>query len=252
MPAAPIVAAVAGVIGAGAAIAGTVISATQGAQSNSAAQQNVDISREELDINTKNSYLNGLNSVRDYEKSIADLEGAKIQYGIDIRDSQSQVMSYDMWLANYGNQYAQEVASKQAQTEQLKASGKETYENFLNAIGYADAQAGATGRIGGNTSQGKTTGMLDRKLVEYVGADRTLDARGGLYGVQLSAADMEMEQLKVDLDFQRQEMEMNRTNTAATIADYQRAIELTDQSIANSTAAKNDLQQFIERNFGGG
>jgi hypothetical protein len=280
MPAAAaVVSGISSFIGAGATIAGTIINAQQGKkqneialqqndiaqqqneialqqndlvlQQNDIALQQIGISREQLELQTKNSYLNGLNTVRDYEKSIADLEGAKIQYGIDIRDAESQVMSYDKWLSNYSAQYKQEVASKQAQTEQLKASGKETYENFLNAIGYSDAQAGATGRIGGNTSQGKTTALIDRKLTEYVGADRTLDANGGLYGAQLTAGNLEMEQLKIDLDFQRQEMEANRANTFATIADYQSAIELTDQSIANSTAAKNDLQQFIHQNFGG-
>jgi len=174
----------------------------------------------------------------------------KIQYGIDIRDAESQVMSYDKWLQNYSEQYAQEVQSKQAQTDQLVASGKDTYENFLNAIGYADAMAGATGRVGAGTSQAHTTGMLDRKLVDYVGADRKLDANGGLFGSQLTAANMEMDQLKVDLDFQRQEMAANRGNTQASIQDWQNAIALTDQSIKNSTAAKNDLQVFIDKNFG--
>jgi hypothetical protein len=247
---ATVVAAVAGVVAAGAAIAGAVTSGVQGAQANSAAQSQNDIARAQLHIQTQNSYLNGLNTVRDYEKSIADLEGAKIQYGIDIRDATSQVQSYDKWLANYGSQYAQEVQSKQAQTDALTASGKETYENFLNAIGYADAMAGATGRVGAGTSQARTTGMLDQKLVDYVGADRKLDANGGLFGSQLTAANMEMGQLKVDLEFQRQEMAANRELAQASIADWQQAIRLTDQSIANSTAAKNDLQQFIDQNFG--
>jgi hypothetical protein len=238
-----VTAAIAGVVTATAAVTGAVISGVQGKKANDAAQ-------EQVDIQGKNSYLNGLNSIRDYEKSIADMEASKIQYEIDIRDSTSQVDSYDKWLANYSNQYAQETASKQAQTDQLTASGKETYENFLNAIGYSDAQAGATGRVGAGTSQAKTTGMLDRKLVDYVGADRTLDANGGLYGGQLTAANLEMDQLKLDLDFQRQEMEMNRANTLATIADYQKSIELTNQSIANSTEAKNSLQEFIKLNFG--
>jgi hypothetical protein len=244
-----VIGAVAAVVGAGAAVAGTIMGAKQGAQANANAQAQNDIAREQLNIQTKNSYLNGLNSVRDYEKSIADLEGAKIQYGIDIRDATSQVESYDKWLANYGSQYAQEVQSKQAQTDQLMTSGKETYENFLNAIGYADAMAGATGRVGVGTSLAKTTGMLDQKLVDYVGADRRLDANGGLFGSQLTAANMEMGQLKVDLEFQRQEMAANRQNTQASIADWRQAISLTDQSIANSTAAKNDLQQFIDQNF---
>ncbi|MDR0586200.1 MAG: hypothetical protein LBG26_03070 [Treponema sp.] len=254
-----VVGAIAGVAGVGVGIAGLVTGTQQAKKANKTAQQQTDIaqqqtdiSREQLDIQTKNSYLSGLNSIRDYEKSIADLEAANIQYGIDIRDAASQVDSYDKWLANYGGQYAQETAGKQAQTDQLMASGKESYENFLNAIGYSDALAGAAGRKGGNTSQGKSTGALDQKLVDYVGADRTLDANGGLYGSQLTAANLEMEQLKVDLDFQRQEMEANRANTLSTIADYQKAIELTDQSIANSMVAKDDLQYFIEQNFGNG
>jgi len=242
MPAIPIIVGVSAVVGAGAAVAGAITGAKQG-------EQNINIQQNQLDIQTKNSYLNGLNSVRDYEKSIADMEGAKIQYGIDIRDATSQIESYDKWLGNYNAQYAQEVQSKQAQTDSLMASGKETYENFLNAIGYADAMAGATGRVGAGTSQAMTTGMMDKKLVEYVGDDRRLDANGGLFGSQFTAANMEMEQLKVDLDFQRQEMQKNREITQSTIADWQQAITLTDQSIRNSTAAKNDLQAFIDQNF---
>jgi len=252
MPAIPIIGAVAGVVSAGAAIAGTVIGAKQGAKANEIAQQQQAIAQQQLTLQTQNSYLNGLNTIRDYEKSIADMEGAKIQYGIDIRDAHSQIESYDKWLGNYSAQYAQEVQSKQAQTDQLVSSGKETYENFLNAIGYADAMAGATGRVGAGTSQAHTTAMFDRKLVDYVGEDRTLDANGGLFGSQLTAANMEMDQLKIDLEFQRQEMVANRQNMQDTIGDWQRAIELTDQSIQNSTAAKNDLQAFIDKNFGGG
>jgi len=240
----------------GTAIAGLIISGVSAVAgvanvftSSKNAKKSNDISQKQLEIQTKNSYLNGINAVRDYEKSIADMEGAKIQYGIDIRDAHSQVESYDMWLGNYGAQYAQEVQSKQAQTDSLIASGKETYENFLNAIGYADAMAGATGRVGAGTSQALTTGMLDRKLVDYVGTDRRLDANGGLFGSQLTAANMEMGQLKVDLELQRREMETNRNIADQSIADWQRAIELTDQSIVNSRKAKDDLQAFIDQNF---
>jgi len=59
-----------------------------------------------------------------------------------------------------------------------------------------------------------------------------------------------MDQLKVDLEFQRHEMSENRELSLASIADWKQAITLTDQSIAKSTAAKNDLAAFVERNFG--
>jgi hypothetical protein len=231
-----IIGAVAGVIGAGVSIAGAV-------SSSSLQQQQLNLEREQ--------YANSLGSqIRDIDKEISALEGQNIQYGIDIQEAQSQVDSYDKWLANYGSQYAQEVQSRQAQTDQLMASGKETYENFLNAIGYADAMAGATGRVGAGTSQAHTTGMLDRKLVDYVGEDRTLDASGGLFGSQLTAANMEMEQLRVGLDFQRQEMEANRELAQSSIAGWQQAIGLTNESITRSREARDGLQgdynKFIE------
>ena len=236
------VTAIAAGVSALAGVGGAIVSGVQGKKANDNAQA-------QQDLAMKNSYLSGQNTIRDYEKSIADLESSKIQYGIDIRDAQSQIDSYDKWLANYSDQYTQEVQSKQSQTDQFMASGKETYENFLNAIGYSDAMAGATGRVGAGTSQAHTTTMFDRKLVDYVGADRILDANGGLYGSQLSAQNMEMDQLKLDLDFQRQEMETNRNLALSSIDDWQQAINMTDQSIAKSTTAKNDLQSFIDLNF---
>jgi hypothetical protein len=213
------------------------------------AQQNLELSKQQLELSKQNSYVSGQATLLNYDKAIADMEAAKSLYGIEIRNAESQIESYDMWLGNYGAQYAQEVASKQAQTDQLQASGQEAYENFLNAIGYSDAQAGATGRVGAGTSQSVVTGGIDRKLVDYVGSDRTLDAYGGLYGAQLTAANLEMEQLKIDLGFLKYEIEKHRSLTLESVSDYQRAIELTDQSIASSNAARNELEQFIEKNF---
>jgi len=235
MPAISIVGAVASGIGAIAAVGG-------GIKSSVMAQDN-------LDLQKKNNLLSNQIAIGDIDKQISDMRGAIDQYEIDIRDATSQVDSYDKWLGNYSKQYAQEVQSKQAQTDALKASGKETYENFLGAIGYADAMAGATGRVGAGTSQAATTGMLDQKLVDYVGEDRTLDANGGLFGSQLTAANMEMDQLKTDLEFQRQEMTANRDNALSSIQGLHNAINLTQGSINKSTAAKNDLQNFVNKNF---
>jgi len=234
--------AIAAVVGAGAAVAGTVIGGISSYEAGETAKK-------QHKLEKQHAKLNAVNTIRDIDKSIAGLEASKIQYDIDIRDATSQVESYDKWLGNYSSQYAQEVQSKQAQTDSLMASGKETYENFLNAIGYADAMAGATGKVGAGTSQAATTAMFDRKLVDYVGADRNLDANGGLFGSQLTTANMEMGQLKLDLEFQRQEMVANRNIAYNSIADWRRAIDLTQQSIDKSNAAKNDLQDFVDKNF---
>jgi hypothetical protein len=238
------------------AVTGIVINSIQGNKQNDIAQEQVNIaqgsnsiSQQQLALEKKNSELNARSQILGYEREIDDLEAAKSQYGIEIRNAESQIESYDTWLGNYSAQYAQEVGSKQVQTDQLKASGQDAYENFLNAIGYSDAQAGATGRVGAGTSQSYVTGGIDRKLVDYVGEDRTLDEYGGLYGGQLTSANLEMEQLKFDLESQRYEMEKNRGNTLETISDYQQSIEMTNSSIAKSKTAITDLEQFINANF---
>jgi hypothetical protein len=135
-----------------------------------------------------------------------------------VNSANNEVAQYDRWLDNYGDMYAQQVQSKQAQTDTLVASGKETYENFLNAIGYADAAAGASGRVGAGTSASHITSMLDRKLVDYVGEDRTLDEHGGLFGSQLTAANMEMGQLKANLERQRMDVLGNKKTILDNLA----------------------------------
>jgi hypothetical protein len=221
-----------------------------GNEANRIANDQLNLARDQFELEKKNTALSAIDTLRTYDKEIAQMQGDYAQLGIDIRDTQSQITSYDKWLSNYSAQYAQEVQSKQAQTDALMASGKEAYDSFLNAIGYSDALAGAAGRVGAGTSQALTTGALDRKLVEYVGADRTLDAAGGLFGSQLTAANMEMGQLKVDLGFQQQEAVMNRSNLQQSLGELQTAKSTTETSIRNAKASQNSLAAFIQQNFG--
>ncbi|MDR1586922.1 MAG: hypothetical protein LBS57_05650 [Treponema sp.] len=235
---------------AGVNLAALIANVALGNKANSIANKQLNLAKDQFELEKKNTALDAVDTLRTYDKEIAQLEGEYAQTGIDIRDAESQVKSYDMWLGNYQKQYAQEVASKQAQTDQLKAAGKESYDNFLNAIGYSDAQAGATGRVGANTSQAKTTGMLDRQLVDYVGADRTLDANGGLYGSQLTAANLEMGQLKTDLGFQWQEATTNRSNVQQSLGELRTAQETIGTSITNTRASQDSLAAFVQQNFG--
>jgi hypothetical protein len=221
-----------------------------GNEANKISNKELTVSKNQFELSQKEAGLNAVETLRTYDKDIAQLKGDYAQLGIDIRDTQTQITSYDKWLSNYSAQYAQEVQSKQAQTDALKASGKESYDAFINAIGSQDALAGASGRKGGGTSAGAVTQGIDQKLVEYVGADRSLDENGGLFGSQLTAANMEMGQLKVDLGFQYQEATMNRSNVAQSLGDLQSAQATTKTSILNAQSSQNSLAQFISKNFG--
>jgi hypothetical protein len=235
---------------AGVSAAALVANIIMGNQANKIANNQLTVARDQLALNEKETALNAVDSLRTYDKDIAQLRGDYAQLGIDIRDTQTQIASYDKWLSNYSAQYEQEVQSKQAQTDVLKASGLESYMGFMNAIGAQDALAGATGRKGGATSTGAVTRSIDQKMVDYVGADRTLDASGGLFGSQLAAANMEMGQLKVDLGFQQQEAIMNRENLIQSLGELQSAQSSTSTSIRNAQSSQDGLAAFIQRNFG--
>jgi hypothetical protein len=222
-----------------------------GNEQNRLASEQLNLAEQGYTLDRENTYLDVLEQTRDIDKTITDMQGEVAQIGIDIRDTNQQIDSYDKWLANYQAQYQQEVASKNAQIAQMEYSGKESYENFMNAIGQQDAVSGATGRAGGaGLSQGAVANTLDQQLVAYVGEDRTLDMDGGLYGTQRTAAELEMGQLQVDLGFQQYEAQQNRANAAESLGNLYSAQGIMQNSISESTAAKGDLQKFIEANFG--
>jgi hypothetical protein len=72
--------------------------------------------------------------------------------------------------------------------------------------------------MGPGTSSAHVTGYIDKKLVEYVGEDRTLDEHGGLFGSQLTAANMEMQQLKANLERQRMDVLGNKQTILDNLA----------------------------------
>jgi hypothetical protein len=186
-----------------------------------------------LNANSQIAANNAANQIAQYDRWLAnydDMYAQQVQSkqaSIDslvagrqvmVNNANNEIAQYDRWLANYDDMYAQQVQSKQASIDTLVASGKENYENFLNAIGYADAVAGATGRVGAGTSSSHITAMLDQKLVDYVGEDRTLDEHGGLFGSQLTAANMEMQQLKANLERQKMDVLGNKQTILDNLA----------------------------------
>lgn len=195
-------------------------------------------------LQTKDLALQHESMIHSINKDLAGLEDRKLQLGTELRSTQAEIGSYDRFLNQFGAYHQQQIQSKQAQTDALVASGKESYDNFLNAIGYADAAAGATGRVGAGTSTAHTTKMIDQKLVDYVGEDRKLDANGGLFGSQLTAANMEMGQIRVDLDNQRYEAQQNLNLLNESYKEMRELPGIYDKSIADLTTQKGKLEAW--------
>jgi len=122
-------------------------------------------------------------------------KGKITENNLEIEAELNKIEGYERWLDRYGDYYKTEMGAERVKTEDLKASGKETFDNFMNSIGYADAALGASGRSGPSV----ITGMLDQKLVDYVGTDRKLDEHGGLFGEQLTQRFKETTQRDLDL-----------------------------------------------------
>jgi hypothetical protein len=222
--AAPFIIAGAAVVGAGASVFGTIFNNVQ-------ADRQFRLQSDQL--------------LSDANKSILDLENQNVLNRLARREANANIQGYDRWLDNFNNMHAQTIQTKQAQTNALIANGQETYNSFLDAIGFADAQAGATGRVAAGTSQSHVTSTIDSRLVDFVGGDRTLDAHGGLFGSQLTAANMEMQQLQVDLLAQRDQFIINRDVLKESIPHLNRAIDLTHEGIYRATESRDSLESFV-------
>jgi len=229
-----------GLLGLGFNVAGLTMSSKQNDINNQ-------FSKEQLKLQKESMGLQIIGLRHDLNKGIQGMRNEIDQYGIEIQAANSMIDGYDKWLTNFSDMRAQQVQSKQAQTNALMASGKETYNNFLNAIGYSDALAGATGRVGAGTSAALTTQAIDQQLVDYVGQDRILDANGGLFGSQLTAANMEMDQLKMDLYWQNLEAYENRKILESSIGNWENAIARTEESIFQSEQVGRELEKYLKK-----
>jgi hypothetical protein len=212
----------------------------------SAAEDQAKIAQQQLELEQKREKQNAKSTLLGYERGLYDIDSEIEQLGIDSRATARQIQSYDDWLAGYQDMYDLQTGAKEAEITAFKAAGQESYENFLNAIGYADAQAAARGHVGAGTSAQAVTGALDKKLTDYVGEDRTLDENGGLYGLQLGVQEKDMLALIADLEAQKTEISENR-------GVAQESLGITDAAIARAGEEKgkirkemDDLQAFID------
>jgi predicted nucleic acid-binding Zn-ribbon protein len=211
-----------------------------------AAEKQADISQEQLNLQKRQQREDNKAVLREYERDLYDIDSQIAQFGIDLKELQSQQTSYSDWLAGYQDMYDLQTNAKNAEIAAFKSAGQESFENFMNAIGYADASAAARGLVGAGTSAAAVGSDLDRKLVDYVGEDRTLDGNGGLYGTQLKVQEDSLAQLQSDLASQEKEMRGNLENVASAITTTNTAITTAKTQKTDISKDISDLQSFID------
>jgi hypothetical protein len=169
------------------------------------AEDQYQLQKSSYELDRQNTYLDTLNTIYGFDKDIEVLKGDKAQIDIDIRDTQTQIGSYEKWLSNYQAMYDAETGSAQAQIAELnystekaynglmdsiaenEYSGKQTYQSLVESLGYVDAVTGATGRVGANTSMAQVGLRAKENITDFVGSDMTLDETGGIYGQRISS-----------------------------------------------------------------
>jgi multidrug efflux pump subunit AcrA (membrane-fusion protein) len=202
--------------------------------------------KEQLALQREQMYYDILGQTYAMDAQIVGIKNEQRQLEIDRLDYGSQISSYQGWLDNYADMYAAETTSAQAQIAELDLSGKQQYQNLLNTLGYADAVAGATGRVGAGSSMAAVGGAARRSVTDYVGADMTLDKNGGLFGLQRTAADLNYGQLQLDLENQRAEAlgQMDILRQSLDITDE--AYDAYTQSIADAQSTRSEFQKFLD------
>jgi multidrug efflux pump subunit AcrA (membrane-fusion protein) len=207
---------------------------------------NAKYQKEMLKLQRAQMYYDILGQTYAVDAQIAGVKNEQRQLEIDRLDYGSQISSYQGWLDNYAGMYAAETTSAQAQIAELDLSGKQQYQNLMNTLGYADAVAGASGRVGAGSSMAAAGGAARQSVVDYAGADMVLDKNGGLFGLQRTAAELNYGQLQIDLENQRAEAlgQIDILRQSLDITDE--AYDAYTQSIAEAQSTRSEFQKFLD------
>jgi hypothetical protein len=203
----------------------------------------------ELRLQKQQLALQAKGQALDAYDRILGMEGQIDQYGLDIRDLSSQISGYDQWLANYGNLQAMEEQSTALERERFQAAGIESFENFKNAIGMQDSSAAMTGRVGAGTSAAAVAARVDRDLVAFAGADRSLAGSDGVYGMQASLLGQQAAQRMSDLQDQRASMEGNKGIARESLAMTESAITTAQKNLNTARGSYAELAEFADRTW---
>jgi hypothetical protein len=92
---------------------------------------------------------------------------------------------YNAAIGDLTSNYNSTIGNLNAQIAEQKFSGEQTFRQFAETLGYADALAGATGRTGGLTSIGAVGRRAKEDIIAYAGSDMSLVGDDGVYGARM-------------------------------------------------------------------
>jgi predicted nucleic acid-binding Zn-ribbon protein len=205
----------------------------------------VELMQEQNKLQKANTVIQGQQDILNVNTALLGMEESLAQYDVDIQDYGTQIQSYDQWLGNYQNLYAMETGTKDAEIAQFKQSGLESYNNFMDALGGADAAAGMTGRVGAGTSAQAVTGRIDQALAAFAGEDRSLEGDDGTYGMQAKVQDLQKQDLITSLENQKTSMEGQKQVAGDAVTRMEQAKARTNDAIAAANVQKGQLETFV-------
>lgn len=97
--------------------------------------------------------------------------------GVSVEEAKSNISAYEAYLANYGN-YAD------LQKSTFEAQSRNEFKQLLTNMGLQDVSSGMTGRTGLSVEAAGTEAKAE--VVDYAGADLSLDGGDGRYGMAKS------------------------------------------------------------------
>lgn len=183
------------------------------------------------------------------KQAVSDIESQISQTTVDIAEAQSKISGFQSFLDRFGDYYQTKTTQAQAGIAELEMSGKQAYENLMQTLGYTDALAGATGRAGAGTSMAQVGELAKQNVIDYVGADMTLDQTGGLYGLQRTSAGLSYDQLLLDLQAEHSEAEAQKGIWGTSLVTLEKSKASMENSLAASKQRVSELDAWIQETF---
>lgn len=239
-------------VAAGAAVVTAGVSIYNATQSNKQADRDkkrLDIQKEQNDLTGQQAEQSARDQLLSASGEITSLETSISNIGVDIAEAESKVSGYQSFLDRYGDYYKTETTKAQAGIAELEASGKAAYENLMQTMGYADALAGATGRVAAGSSMAHVGQKTKSDVIDYVGEDMTLDETGGLYGQQRTAASLSYDQLLLDLEAERTEAEQQKKIWGMSLESLLESKKGLEKTLGETRERHGELETWVDETF---
>lgn len=217
-------------IGAATGIASLISGSVSRSQQLNIQQQQLELQRKQNALQEQQYYDSLTSNYYSYLSSLEDMRSAQGSAGLAINQERENIASNQYYLSRWADEYRSSMES--AQDEAFNA-----YSTQMQALGNANAQAGATGQTGGSAAI--ISGLQRQQVKNLVGTNGGFNLGDSYLGRYVSGVGQ-------DLLAERQTASSAIGTSYTAIGSYQDAITSLDSAISSMGGTAEEIKKRLK------